>query len=198
LFLKLLVSVRAIVCGGDGTVMWVVSELVKANIKIAKCPIGIIPFGTGNDFSRVLNWGPTAPSSLIGPYMRDFKNQVNNWLFATISDYDIWDVTVVLQEGGEFLRIDKQKNGSWTKIKLAEKSMTKHLCNYFSFGVDSRIGLGFDKHRTQSVCGNKCVYCWEGFKKMFIKTDKIKDIVEKFYVAKDLNNIESQSRVIFD
>jgi diacylglycerol kinase (ATP) len=60
--------------------------------------------------------------------------------------------------------------------------MNKKMCNYFSFGVDSRIGFGFDKNRTTSVLGNKCVYCWEGFKKMFIRTAKIKDVVESFNV----------------
>ena len=42
----------AIVCGGDGTIMWVVSELIKNNINVVSVPIGIIPLGTGNDFSR--------------------------------------------------------------------------------------------------------------------------------------------------
>lgn len=42
----------AIVCGGDGTVMWIVTELVKHEIKVASVPIGVIPLGTGNDFSR--------------------------------------------------------------------------------------------------------------------------------------------------
>ena len=37
--------------------MWVVSEMVKFNCDINNCPIGIIPFGTGNDFARVLGWG---------------------------------------------------------------------------------------------------------------------------------------------
>jgi hypothetical protein len=59
------------------------------------------------------------------------------------------------------------------------------MCNYFSIGVESRIGLGFDKKRTESVCCNKCCYAWEGLKKIcrcFAKTKKIKDVVE--YVAK--------------
>ena len=46
-----------IVCGGDGTVMWVVTEMVKYDIKILSAPIAIIPLGTGNDFSRELGWG---------------------------------------------------------------------------------------------------------------------------------------------
>ena len=46
-----------------------------------------------------------------------------------------------------------------------------------SIGVDSRIGFGFDKNRTQSAFCNKCVYCWEGFKKLFLKTLKIKNVI---------------------
>lgn len=48
---------RVIVCGGDGSVMWVVEEMIRYKIDPEKCPIGILPFGTGNDFSRVLGWG---------------------------------------------------------------------------------------------------------------------------------------------
>ncbi len=48
---------RIIVCGGDGSVMWVVEEMILYKIDHEKCPIGILPFGTGNDFSRSLGWG---------------------------------------------------------------------------------------------------------------------------------------------
>ena len=46
-----------VVGGGDGTVLWVVEEMLKAGIDFNKCALGVIPFGTGNDFSRVLGWG---------------------------------------------------------------------------------------------------------------------------------------------
>ncbi len=52
------------------------------------------------------------------------------------------------------------------------------MSNYMSVGVDARIGLGFDKSRTTSALGNKCVYCWEGFKKMFLKTLKMNSVIE--------------------
>lgn len=46
-----------VICGGDGTVMWVVTEMSNFNIDHAQVPIAIIPLGTGNDFARVLGWG---------------------------------------------------------------------------------------------------------------------------------------------
>ena len=48
---------RAIVCGGDGTVLWVVNAIIDHGIDIHKVPIGIVPIGTGNDFSRMMGWG---------------------------------------------------------------------------------------------------------------------------------------------
>ena len=47
----------AIVVRGDGPVMWVISEFGKFDIDYNKTPIGVIPTGTGNDFSRALKWG---------------------------------------------------------------------------------------------------------------------------------------------
>lgn len=55
------------------------------------------------------------------------------------------------------------------------------MCNYFSIGVESRIGLGFDKKRTRNAFCNKTRYFTEGVKKMFgccTKTLKIKEIID--------------------
>jgi len=52
------------------------------------------------------------------------------------------------------------------------------MTNYISIGVDARIGLGFDKHRSNSIFKNKCRYCWEGFKKLFISTSKMNSVIE--------------------
>lgn len=56
------------------------------------------------------------------------------------------------------------------------------MSNYFSMGIDSRIGLGFDKRRTKSKCCNKCVYGLEGFKKMFcLRSPKVNQYVTEFF-----------------
>jgi diacylglycerol kinase (ATP) len=52
------------------------------------------------------------------------------------------------------------------------------MINYFSIGVDARIGLSFDRNRQNSRVVNKAVYCWEGFKKMFMRTPGISETVD--------------------
>ncbi|KAH9513877.1 hypothetical protein Btru_031645 [Bulinus truncatus] len=49
-------SFRILICGGDGSVGWVLSEIDKLDLH-RQCQIGVLPFGTGNDLARVLGWG---------------------------------------------------------------------------------------------------------------------------------------------
>ena len=103
------------------------------------------------------------------------------------------------------------------------KTMNKKMSNYFSIGIDARIGIGdkfnykltnnltnnnielllcffhisknilqgFDRHRSNNACCNKVVYCCEGFKKLFLKTPKIKNVIDSLEVLHE-QDVESQ------
>ncbi|XP_073918283.1 diacylglycerol kinase kappa [Castor canadensis] len=47
---------RVLVCGGDGSVSWVLSLIDVFGLH-ERCQLAVIPLGTGNDLARVLGWG---------------------------------------------------------------------------------------------------------------------------------------------
>ena len=78
-----------IVCGGDGTVSWVLNKLSNYVIKLSDLIFGILPIGTGNDMCRSLGWKGESFQVKID----SFTEFINNWLSADILEYDIWQVT---------------------------------------------------------------------------------------------------------
>jgi diacylglycerol kinase (ATP) len=60
------VDCRVVICGGDGTIPWVLAELLDVGVDLTKIVIGILPIGTGNDFSRSVGWGATGPKVTRG------------------------------------------------------------------------------------------------------------------------------------
>ena len=58
----------------------------KQKLQVA---IGVIPFGTGNDYSRVTGWGPDAPKYLIGSNTNYLKN-LQIWNFCLKIELRFW------------------------------------------------------------------------------------------------------------
>jgi diacylglycerol kinase family enzyme len=78
-----------VVCGGDGKVIWVVSEFAHYGINPLETPLVVIPLGTGNDFSRSLFWGGEK-TMLIEHNFRSLKKLIRKWINAKAVEFDIW------------------------------------------------------------------------------------------------------------
>ena len=186
--------VRIIVAGGDGTVMWAISEAQAHGVNIDKVAFGVVPYGTGNDFARSLGWGGTNPSkAILNSGMKRFKAMIREFLTAEVTDFDIWKVDVKVREDGGQIKQVKQgaKEVMVDSNGAAKKDVSKLMCNYFSIGIESRIGLGFDKNRTTSTFLNKMRYGIEGVKKMFTSTPRIGDLIESCTIG------DKDHRVLF-
>ena len=70
---------RVIVCGGDGTIPWVLSEILNMGMNLMNIVFGILPIGTGNDFRRSLGWG-TEPVTFNKTDFRSLGHLVKKWM----------------------------------------------------------------------------------------------------------------------
>ncbi|XP_055453530.1 diacylglycerol kinase kappa [Psammomys obesus] len=78
---------RVLVCGGDGSVSWVLSTIDAFELH-DRCQLAVIPLGTGNDLARVLGWGAfwNKNKSLL-----DILNRVDQ---AHVRILDRWSVMI--------------------------------------------------------------------------------------------------------
>ncbi|KAG4065720.1 hypothetical protein HA402_012398 [Bradysia odoriphaga] len=130
--LRLISKIRSVPCqilvaGGDGTVGWILNEVVRKNIKPLP-EVSIMPIGTGNDLSRVLNWGGVPPHEL-NPMELCEKIQSAEMVYL-----DRWHIDI---EG----RRSRRLHMNWLPHRKLQ------IYNYFSIGVDAQIALNFHKAR---------------------------------------------------
>ncbi|KAG5677330.1 hypothetical protein PVAND_007098 [Polypedilum vanderplanki] len=127
------VKCRILVCGGDGSVAWTLNTISEMKLD-DKVSIAICPQGTGNDLSRVLNWGAEiedndlqSPFELIEKIRNAEEIFLDRWLIETKYDHR----TMITRR----LHHDKKT----------------FMYNYFSVGVDALVTLNFHKARASAL-----------------------------------------------
>ena len=83
-------NLKIVVCGGDGTVQWVLSDidsLVAEGVLTTRPGVAILPLGTGNDLSRQFGWGHGYNARLL----RDLRMDVEA---ATSTTLDRWNIEI--------------------------------------------------------------------------------------------------------
>ncbi|XP_025161810.1 diacylglycerol kinase eta isoform X6 [Harpegnathos saltator] len=79
---------RILVCSGDGSVGWVLSEIDRLGMHTKQCQVGVLPLGTGNDLARVLGWGASCDDDthlpqLLEKYEKAGTKMLDRWSVMT-------------------------------------------------------------------------------------------------------------------
>lgn len=138
---------KILVCGGDGTVGWVLQCLdnVGQDSLCSSPPCAVIPLGTGNDLARVLRWG----GGYQGSGGDDTMNMLKDVIDAEEVRLDRWTVIFHTDEATK-----PPENAPPTALSMVQASEDNTniyvMNNYFGLGIDADLCLGFHNAREEN------------------------------------------------
>ncbi|GMH31554.1 hypothetical protein Nepgr_033398 [Nepenthes gracilis] len=144
---------RILVCGGDGTVGWVLNAIDKQNF-VSPPPVAILPAGTGNDLARVLSWGGglglIERQGGLSTVLHDIEQ-------AAVTILDRWKIEILNHQGKQL-------------------QPPKFMNNYLGIGCDAKVALDIHNLREENPerfynqFMNKVLYAREGAKNIMDRT----------------------------
>ncbi|KDP31322.1 hypothetical protein JCGZ_11698 [Jatropha curcas] len=144
---------RVLVCGGDGTVGWVLTAIDKQNF-VSPPPVAILPAGTGNDLARVLSWGGGLGSVQRQGGLCTLLHHIEN---AAVTILDRWKVAIVNHQRKQL-------------------QPPKFMNNYLGVGCDAKVALDIHNLREENPekfynqFMNKVLYAREGARSIMDRT----------------------------
>ncbi|KAM4628266.1 diacylglycerol kinase delta [Polymixia lowei] len=121
---------RILVCGGDGSVGWVLSEIDTLTLH-KQCQLGVLPLGTGNDLARVLGWGSACDDDTQLPQILEKLER------ASTKMLDRWSIMVYetkfpRQPSASTVTEDCSDDSEVQQILTYEDSVAAHLSKILS------------------------------------------------------------------
>uniref|UniRef100_A0A8C2U0D5 Diacylglycerol kinase n=1 Tax=Coturnix japonica TaxID=93934 RepID=A0A8C2U0D5_COTJA len=154
---------RILVCGGDGSVGWVLSEIDSLNLH-KQCQLGVLPLGTGNDLARVLGWGSACDDDTQLPQIlekleRASTKMLDRWsimVYETKLPRQASSSTILFYEDSVAAHLSKILTSDQHSVVI---SSAKVLCETVKDFV-ARVGKAYEKATESSeeseVMARKC------------------------------------------
>lgn len=165
--------------GGDGSLMILVNRAKEAGCDINKLVTCVLPYGTGNDLARSLNWGGKESGNKIYKSLPVLVREI--CLNTTVKELNIWTVLIKFRSGGTTMEIDKNRYKPRN-----ETFFERFMINYFSIGDDARVGTGFEKKRTKNRFCNEVVYAAVGLWNFFCCCRRHESITDQLQEVRTL------------
>lgn len=168
---------KILVCGGDGTVGWVLQCLdnVGQDSECSSPPCAVVPLGTGNDLARVLRWGSgyaggEDPLNLLRDVIEAEEVRLDRWtvIFHTDEAPQIPTKNIPVQDQPSVTSTASTTPSSVTAMgssvassllsagvsmggSTSEDNASIYVMNnYFGLGIDADLCLGFHNAREEN------------------------------------------------
>ncbi|PAA60068.1 hypothetical protein BOX15_Mlig018434g1 [Macrostomum lignano] len=128
-------NLRLLVCGGDGTVGWVLSTIDNLGIEPGP-PVAILPLGTGNDLARTLGWGSGYADESLTKVLCCVEE-------GRIAQLDRWNISFAAHPSSAASQASEDEEQS----PPYDQPPLNVFNNYFSLGADAAVALEFHESR---------------------------------------------------
>uniref|UniRef100_A0A8C5A3A3 Diacylglycerol kinase n=1 Tax=Gadus morhua TaxID=8049 RepID=A0A8C5A3A3_GADMO len=133
---------RILVCGGDGSVGWVLSEIDTLSLH-TQCQLGVLPLGTGNDLARVLGWGAACDDDAQLPQILEKLERASTKM---LDRWAVRQVTILTYEDSVAAHLSKILTSDQHSVVI---SSAKVLCETVKDFV-ARVGKAYEKNTERS------------------------------------------------
>ena len=125
-----------VAAGGDGSLMNILMRAKAQRVDIGRLLCCPLPYGTGNDLSRVTNWGGE-PDQAFYATMKSLITEIC-W-HSSEKRINIWSLMVTFKEGGGTYEVNPATKSYELK---SEPFFERYMINYWGMGEDARVGVG--------------------------------------------------------